>query len=66
MVEIVSGYHADNVFDGFLSALGVLSEVSPLRGRERFQEREIRFAHHALDFDRFAWVALFVVSPNDP
>jgi hypothetical protein len=34
MVDIVSGYHADNVFNGFLAALGVLSVVFPLIGRE--------------------------------
>jgi len=37
MVDIVAGYHADDVLDGFLAALGMLAVVLPLLGRKRFE-----------------------------
>ena len=66
MVEIVSGYHADHVLDGFLAAFGMLAVVLPLIRRKLFEKREIGFAHHAVQFDGFARIAFFVVSGNDP
>jgi len=66
MVDIVSGDHADDVLDGFLTALGMLAVVLPLIGGKRFEEREICFAHYAVQFDGFARIAFFVVSGDDP
>src|SRR5208283_3842028 len=66
VVDIVSGHHADDVLDGFLAAFGMLTVELPLVGRERFQEREIGFAHDAVQFDGFAEVAFLVMSGNDP
>ncbi len=66
MVDIVAGDHADDVLDGFLAALRMLAVVLPLVGRKRFEEREICFAHDAVQFDGFAGIAFFVVSGNDP
>jgi hypothetical protein len=44
MVDVVPGDHADYRFDGFLAALGVLSAMLPLAGRERLEDRESCFA----------------------
>jgi len=66
VVDIVSGYQADDVLDGFLAALGMLAVLLPLIGGKRFEERKICFAHYAVQFDGFARVALFVVSGDDP
>src|SRR5260370_32963584 len=66
MVDVVSGYHADDVFDRFLSALGMLAVELPLIRRKRFEERKIRFTHDAVQFDGFARIAFFVVSCDDP
>src|SRR5271167_843343 len=56
----------DHVLNGFLAALGVMAVVLPLIGGKRLEEREICFAHHAVQFDGFARIAFFVVSGNDP
>jgi hypothetical protein len=62
MVDIVTGKHADDVFDGFLTALGVHSVVLPLGGCQGFQQREIGFADYAKLLYRFARIALLVIS----
>src|ERR1700687_5094887 len=62
----MSGDHADNVLDGFLATFGMLAVVFPLIGGKRFEEREICFAHDALQFDGFARVAFVVMSGGDP
>src|ERR1019366_5029003 len=66
MVDIVSGYHAYDVLDRFLAALGMLAVVLPLIGGKRFEEREICLSHDAVQFDGFAGIAFVVVSGNDP
>ena len=66
VVDIMSGDHADDVLDGFLAALGMLAVVFPLIGGKRFEEREICFAHDAVQFDGFARIAFVVVSGRDP
>ncbi len=66
MVDIVSGNHAHDMLDRFLPALGMLAELLPLIGRKRFEKPKIRFAYHALQFDRLAGIALLVVSRDDP
>lgn len=66
MVDVVTGHHADDVFDGFLAAFCMLAVELPLIGRKRLEERKIRFAHDAVQFDRLTRVAFFVTSCNDP
>src|SRR6266404_2327797 len=66
VIDIVSGDHADDVLDGFLAALGMLAVVLPLIMGKRFEEREVRLAHDAAQFDGFAGIAFFVVSGSDP
>src|SRR5208282_6047781 len=57
MVDVVSGDHADDELDGFLPAFRVLAILLPLLGRKRFEQREIRFAHHAVQFNGSAQIA---------
>lgn len=66
MIDIVSGYHADDVLDGFLAALGMLTKMLPLVGLEGFEEREIRIAYDTVLLDGFAGIALFIVPGDDP
>ena len=66
VVDIVPGYHADDVLDGFLAALGMLAVLLPLIGGKRFEERNIGFAYYAVQFDGFAAIAFLVVSGDDP
>jgi len=66
MVDIVSGHHANYVFDRFLSAFGMLAVELPLIRRKRFEERKICFAHDAVQFNGFAGIAFVVVSGDDP
>src|SRR6202795_1696978 len=62
----MSGHHADDVLDGFLTALGMLAVLFPLIGGKRFEERKICFAHGVVQFDGFARIASVVVSGGDP
>ena len=39
MIDVVSGDHADDVLDGFLSTLGMLAVVLPLIGGKRLEGR---------------------------
>src|SRR6266699_7189616 len=66
VIDIVSGDHADDVLDGFLSTLGMLAVLLPLIGGKRFEEREVCFAHDAVQFDGLAGVAFVVMSGGDP
>src|SRR5258708_29357875 len=66
VVDIMSGYHADDVLDGFLTALGMLAVLLPLIGGKRFEECKICFAHGVLQFDGFARIAFVVMSGGDP
>src|SRR6266403_3267758 len=66
VIDIVSGDHADDVLDGFLSTLSMLAVVLPLIGGKRLEERKVCFAHDATQFDGFAGIAFFVVSGSDP
>src|ERR1035437_9892278 len=54
------------ILDGFLAALGMLAVLLPLIGGKRFEERNIGFAHYAVQFDGFAGIAFLVVSGDDP
>src|ERR1700692_4253414 len=62
----MSGYHADDVLDGFPAALGMLAVLLPLIGGKRLEEREVGFAYGAVQFDGFAGIAFVVVSGGDP
>lgn len=66
VVDVVSGDHADHVFDRLLTALGVLAEMFPLPWGERLEEREVGFAQRALELDGFFGIAFFVVAGDDP
>jgi len=66
VIEVVASEHADDVFDGFLAALGMHAVVFPLFRRERIEQGEICIAHDAELFDAFARIALRVVAGYDP
>src|SRR5882762_6691746 len=62
----MSGDHADDEFNGFLSALGMLAVLLPLIRGKRLEEREVCFAHDAVQFDGFAGIAFVVMAGGDP
>ena len=48
VIEVVSGDHADNGFDGFRASLSVYAVVLPLFGREGLEQGEIGFAQRTV------------------
>src|SRR6266853_5008522 len=66
VIDIVSGDHADDVLDGFLAALRMLAVLLPLIRGKQLEEREVCFAHDAVQFDGFAGIAFVVMAGGDP
>src|SRR5262245_6623667 len=66
VVEVVASEHPNHVLDRLLPALGMHSEVLPLLGRQRPEQREVPFPQHAKQLDRLPRLALVVVSAHGP